>query len=349
MANQEHVKRLMQRGDSWNQWRAKNISIQPDLVGADLRGANLSEADLYGANLSGAHLYGTNLSGADLSGAHLDKADLRSADLYGTDLREVNLRGADLRGADLRGADLSEAHLNEADLRRADLRRANLSGVDLHRADLSGTTLWKTILTKIDLRTTKGLSAIKHDGPSFIELFNVQLPQDGSILPFLRGVGVPDEWIDFWRTTMMQPIQYHSCFISYASEDRLLASRLHADLQAQGVRCWFAPEDMKIGDKIRQRIDEAIHVQDKLLLLLSKYSIASAWVRDEVEAAFEKERKQERDILFPIRLDAAVMQTEQSWAATLRRTRHIGDFSKWTDPQKYQGAFTRLLRDLKQR
>jgi hypothetical protein len=229
------------------------------------------------------------------------------------------------------------------DLRGADLREANL-----READLSGADLFRTILTKIDLSTAKGLTSIHHVGPSSIELFSVQLPQDGSALHFLRGVGVPDEWIDFWRTTMMHPIQYHSCFISYSSKDDLLAHRLHADLQASGVRCWFAPEDMKIGDKIRQRIDEAIHLQDKLLLLLSEHAVESEWVGQEVEAAIEKEQKQKREVLFPIRLDETVMNTSQAWAATLRRTRHIGGFSKWDSAQEYQVAFGRLLRDLKQ-
>jgi hypothetical protein len=41
------------------------------------------------------------------------------------------------------------------------------------------------------------------------------------------------------------------------------------------------------------------------------------------------------------------MQTSQAWAATLRRTRHIGDFTTWIDPQRYQAAFDRLLHDLK--
>ena len=85
-----------------------------------------------------------------------------------------------------------------------------------------------------------------------------------------------------------------------------------------------------------------------LLLLLSEHSIASTWVENEVEAALEKEDRQQREVLFPARLDDAVMQTPQAWAATLRRTRHIGDFSRWTDPQAYLSAFDRLLRDLKQ-
>jgi hypothetical protein len=191
------------------------------------------------------------------------------------------------------------------------------------------------------------LTTIHHAEPSTIELFSVQLPQDGGALHLLRGVGVPDEWIDDYRTHMMHPIQYHSCFISYSSIDETLAHRLHADLQAQGVRCWFAPEDMKIGDKIRNRIDEAIHLQEKLLLLLSEHSIASSWVEAEVEAALEKEDQQKRAVLFPIRLDESVMHTSQAWAATLRRMRHIGDFMRWADPQAYQQAFDRLLRDLK--
>ena len=57
--------------------------------------------------------------------------------------------------------------------------------------------------------------------------------------------------------------------------------------------------------------------------------------------------RQQREVLFPIRLDESVMYTSRAWAASLRRARHIGDFTRWTDPQAYQQAFERLLRDLK--
>jgi hypothetical protein len=49
----------------------------------------------------------------------------------------------------------------------------------------------------------------------------------------------------------------------------------------------------------------------------------------------------------PIRLDEIIMETDQSWAAEIRRTRHIGDFSQWKDHDAYQQAFERLLRGLK--
>jgi hypothetical protein len=41
------------------------------------------------------------------------------------------------------------------------------------------------------------------------------------------------------------------------------------------------------------------------------------------------------------------METDQAWAASLRRTSHIGDFRDWKDHDKYQKSFERLLRDLK--
>src|SRR6266487_1617943 len=269
-------------------------------------------------------------------------------DLSSANLRGLYLSGADLNNADLNGARLGHAHLDDANLHDADLSRASLRGTNLRGANLRGAKMGGTVMANIDLRETKGLSEIDHRGPSHIELYSVQLPQDGSALHFLRGVGVPDEWMEFWRSAVMHPIQYHSCFISYASPDEVLAQRLYADLQASGVRCWFAPKDLKIGSKFRQRIDEAIHLQDKLLLLLSKHSVESTWVENEVEAALEKEDRQHREVLFPVRLDDAVMQPPKAWTATLRRTRHIGDFTRWTDPQAYQSAFDRLLRDLKQ-
>lgn len=141
--------------------------------------------------------------------------------------------------------------------------------------------------------------------------------------------------------------QYYTCFMSHSSKDRAFAERLHADLQDKGVHCWFAPEDMRIGDRIRPTIDEAIQLYDKLLLVLSEHSIDSDWVEKEVETAFEEERKRKKTVLFPIRLDSAVMETDQAWAADIRRTRHIGDFTRWKDHDAYQKASDRLLCDLK--
>jgi hypothetical protein len=165
---------------------------------------------------------------------------------------------------------------------------------------------------------------------------------------FLRGAGVPDDFIVYMRSLVAKPIEFYSCFISYSSKDQEFAERLYADLQQKGVTCWFAPEDLKIGDKFQERIEESVRWYDKLLLVLSDNSIRSAWVEREVQAAFEKEQRQPgRTVLFPIRLDEAVMETPKAWAADIRRTRHIGDFRRWKEHDSYREALERLLRDLK--
>ena len=97
----------------------------------------------------------------------------------------------------------------------------------------------------------------------------------------------------------------------------------------------------------RPRIDESIRLHDKLLLVLSEYSTASQWVEQEVATALARERKEQRTVLFPIRLDNAIMEIESDWPFLIRNTRHIGDFSRWKNYDVYQKAFNRLLRDLK--
>jgi hypothetical protein len=81
--------------------------------------------------------------------------------------------------------------------------------------------------------------------------------------------------------------------------------------------------------------------------IVAERYVQNSCVEKEVETAFEKERRQDnKPVLFPIRLDDAVMQTDQAWAADIRRTRHIGDFTRWKEHDAYQQAFQRLLRDL---
>ena len=140
--------------------------------------------------------------------------------------------------------------------------------------------------------------------------------------------------------------EYHSCILSYATEDQDFAEKLHTDLTNKGVSCWFAPHDLKMGDKLRDKVYEAIQRQDKLLIVLSEHAIGSAWVEEEVDAALDREHQQKGTyLLFPIRLDDQVLQTSKAWAIAVRQ-RYIGDFRQWSDDVMYQRALQRLLRDL---
>jgi hypothetical protein len=204
---------------------------------------------------------------------------------------------------------------------------------------------YETVLADIDLTGVIALESCRHLGPSIVD-FRTLATSHPLPLAFLRGVGLPDNVIDYLPSLLGQPIQYYSCFISYSSKDDDFAKRIHADLQSSGVRCWFAPHDLPIGGKILDEIDVAIRLRDKVLLILSEHSIGSNWVEDEVKTAYEEERRRKQAMLFPIRLDDTVMETGEAWAAKLRADRNIGDFRQWKDHDRYREVFERVLRDL---
>lgn len=321
MANEEQLEILRQGVQVWHIWRRTHPNITLDLAGAELQGVNLIGVNFQGTNLYGANLQGTNLYGALLIKANLERANLIEANLERANLIEANLQEAFLTGVSLQGANLQRTNLTQA-------------------------VVGNTTFGNVDLREVRGLDSLKHLFPSTIGIDTIYRSEGHIPETFLKDAGVPDTFITYMHSLTVRPIEYYSCFISYASKDQSCVERLYTDLRAAGVRCWYAPEDLKIGERIRVGIDESIRLHDKLLLVLSKHSVASDWVEKEVETAMEKERQQRRTVLFPVRLDDAVMKIETGWPADIRRGRSIGDFRKWKQHNEYQKALQRLLRDL---
>lgn len=331
MANPEHLKILKQGVALWNQWRLDSSQVIPNLIGADLR-----DADLRKVNFSNTLLGSANLSRADLQQSSLHIANTFRTLFGSTNMRQANLAHARLEAPNLRNADLSDS-----DLRFTMIRAATLSG-----ANFAGARLNHTILAGVNLSEVSGLDSLVHYGPSAVDHVTLQL---SGPLPhgFLRGCGLPDNFIDNIPALFHgDAIQFYSCFISYSSGDEEFVKRLYADLQNSHVRCWYAPEDMKIGERILDTLDSAIRLRDKTMLVLSESSISSDWVEDEVTTGFEEERRRKQTVIFPVRLDDTVMESTEPWAAKLRG-RHIGDFRNWKEHDAYQAAFQRLLRDLK--
>jgi uncharacterized protein YjbI with pentapeptide repeats len=367
MANQEQLDILKQGGDIWNAWRNEHPDEYIDLSGIDLHGidlhrtnlgrvnfnyANLREAKLYDAYLMAALLIEAdlrmaNLSGTNLVGANLNRAKLNEASLIRADLRGANLIEADFSRADLSVANISDARLEKANFREAKLKGAILGTSFDHHINLSYAIIGQTVFEDIDLRHIEGLDTIHHDSRSYISTRALERSQGDISESFLRGAGLSDTFIEYARSLASHPIEYYSCFISYSSKDEDFAKRLYADLQSHGVRCWFAPEDLKWGERIRTGIDEAIYMHDKLLLILSKHSVSSGWVEREVKTALSREKKEKRTVLFPVRVDGAVFDSPFDWATEIRHERNIGDFTRWNQHDDYQTAFDRLLRDLK--
>jgi uncharacterized protein YjbI with pentapeptide repeats len=339
MTDPEHVAKLLEGSNAWNAWRdTQHQDFIPLLSrikfsGPSLNGANLSRAILRGADFSEADLKAVNLTLADLSNSKLVAANLTNANIS-----QALLGNANLEAAALSGADLTSANLSRSILTNADLTVTNLNGANLSNANLSGSVVGWTVFADTYLSSTSGLSEVKHVGPSSIGIDTIY-ESAGLAENFLRGCGVPENFIAYARSLVGRAIEFYSCFISYSTKDQEFATRVHADLRAAGVRCWFAPHDIQGGRKIHDQIDEAIRLYDRLVLILSEDSMKSEWVKTEIAHARQKEVNEKRQVLFPLSL--VEYAKVRSWkcpdgdtgkdSAREIREYFISDFSAWKD------------------
>jgi hypothetical protein len=384
MANEEHLailKRGIEEGiDIWNKWRRENMGIIPDLSAADLSGANLSDVyfwrtDLDSVNLNGANLLRATFAEAILRGATLIKADLREvtlidSNMIGANLSEADLGGAELAGTNFRGANLIHANLSdtdlggvdfsEADLRQATLTNGQLSGTNLTRANLDEANfqdarLAQTNFANTDLSTAKNLHLVRHLMASTIGIDT--LYRSGGNIPreFLEGCHVPEPMIDFAKSLVGTASEYYSCFISHSTKDAEFCTKLYENMKREKLSVYYAPEEMKGGQKIHEQLYEAIGNHNKLILVLSEASMSSNWVQREIQAARKRERMEGRQMLFPIRL--IDYEKIKGWKLEVTSDGedlveeickyYIPDFSNWKNYDKFNTEFDKLLKALR--
>jgi hypothetical protein len=116
-------------------------------------------------------------------------------------------------------------------------------------------------------------------------------------------------------------------FLSYASEDRERAGRLASALEACGWSVWW---DRRIvaGESFDQIIERELATARSVIVLWSKHSIASEWVRNEAAAAAE------RGVLVPARIEDVKPPLEF-------RRKQTADLVGW-DGDPSQGGFQAL-------
>ena len=89
-----------------------------------------------------------------------------------------------------------------------------------------------------------------------------------------------------------------SVFLSYDREDADKARFLAQALERAGHSVWW-DEQIKAGAQYNKEIDRALKEADAVVVLWSKHSVDSAWVRDEAAAGRDSGR------LIPVSIDDA--------------------------------------------
>jgi TIR domain/Pentapeptide repeats (8 copies) len=352
MANEEHLRILKRGTDDWNKWRAENSEIEPDLSGVNLAGGNFDGANFMEVNFNRANFNRASLVEANFALANLTQADLNCANLNNADLYDADLSNADLDSTNLNGASFVWANLSRAILTHAELMDTNFARANLDQANFSQAEMGWTIFANNDLSVVLGLDTVRHGWPSFISIDTIYISKGNIPEVFLRGAGVPDNFIDYMTSLTTKALEFYSCFISFTESDDAFSERLYNDLQAAGVRCWRWKEDAKWGKTLMRSIDEAVRVYDKLVVICSEQSLNSPAVIREIERALQKEDElarqgKEGEVLFPIRLDDYIFSGWSHHRKADVTAKHIGDFRIWKEPETYRKRLDRLVKNLK--
>ncbi len=130
---------------------------------------------------------------------------------------------------------------------------------------------------------------------------------------------------------------------SVSTKDEESAQRLYADLQARNVRCWKFDENAKWGEPVWGEIDTAIRHYDKLVVICSQHSLETPPVIREIERALQKEDREHKNVLFPVRIDDYLLKKWDHPRKADVVSKVIGDFREVNDLAIYAKAFPRFL------
>lgn len=116
-------------------------------------------------------------------------------------------------------------------------------------------------------------------------------------------------------------------FISYSTKDELDAETLKELLVKKGQNVWMAPDGIPVGYDYACVIPAAVRISSRFLVLLSKNSAQSDWVRREITQAISKKKRM--DGIFLNDFNADIIKTYDHLSLLLdpiQMKYHLDDF-----------------------
>jgi hypothetical protein len=96
-------------------------------------------------------------------------------------------------------------------------------------------------------------------------------------------------------------------FISYSHADRDFVDRLAAHLVKAKAHVWVDRWELRVGDSLIAKIQEAIQTASALVVILSQASLKSEWCKKELNAGLVRELEEKRVIVLPLLLEHCEM------------------------------------------
>ncbi len=90
----------------------------------------------------------------------------------------------------------------------------------------------------------------------------------------------------------------HDVFISHSAKDKVIADAVCAALEAEKIRCWIAPRDIRSGEHWAEAINNAVKKTRVMVLIFSESSNQSIQVAKELTLAVNSE-----SVVIPFKID----------------------------------------------
>lgn len=96
------------------------------------------------------------------------------------------------------------------------------------------------------------------------------------------------------------PAPIGKVFISHASNDKGFVDRLVADLASREIPVWYDKFDLQVGDSVTGGINKGLSQSKYFVIVLSKASVVSRWVTEELNAALMHQVAKGGTFLLPV-------------------------------------------------
>jgi hypothetical protein len=92
-------------------------------------------------------------------------------------------------------------------------------------------------------------------------------------------------------------------FISYSHADSDFVDRLATQLVLHAINVWVDRWEINVGESLIDRVEQAIDGASALLVVLSKASVESNWVKKEVNAGLVRELEEKHVVVLPVLIE----------------------------------------------
>jgi len=253
------------------------------LTGFDFSGITISQCRFNGGTINNCNFAKATILDCTFSYSIIDSTDFFECSVVCTGFNHAVITNSKFLRSDLMGLEVKQAAFKNVDLRFVRIDDCDFNVTIFEDCKIYGASIW-SFKGSVDPKSTL---IITPDYESEIVTKDLALAQ---YIYMMNKMGI----VNMHSIKIFDPIlkdkeaayDYH-VFISHASEDKdELVRPLAQLLESLGLKVWYDETTLRIGDSLREKIDEGLSKSLLGIVVLSESFFRKSWTRVELNAIF---------------------------------------------------------------